>query len=60
MKRIGKLAYKLDILNMWKIRPVIFVTHLEPAPEGPDPYTEKSQNPDRSKIMKEIPRISSN
>ena len=31
VKRIGRLAYKLDIPTDWKIHPVISVAHLEPA-----------------------------
>ncbi|KAJ5752832.1 hypothetical protein N7520_008426 [Penicillium odoratum] len=38
LKRIGRLAYKLDLPSDWKIHPVISVAHLEPAPPGDDPW----------------------
>ena len=38
LKKLGELAYKLDIQPTWIIDPVISVTHLEPAPSGKDPW----------------------
>lgn len=32
-RRVGLLAYEIDILGAWKIHPVILVAHLEPAPK---------------------------
>ena len=32
IERVGRLAYKLDVPNDWKIHLVFFVTQLEPAP----------------------------
>ena len=39
-KRVGRLAYELDLLPAWRIHPVISVAQLEPGPrpEEPDPY----------------------
>jgi hypothetical protein len=31
LRKIGSLAYELDIPDKWKIHPVISVSHLEPA-----------------------------
>lgn len=30
-RRIGKLAYELDIPTNWKIHPIVSIAHLEPA-----------------------------
>ena len=38
LDRVGKLAYRLDIPTESRIHPVISVAHLEPAPEGDDPW----------------------
>lgn len=39
LKKIDKLAYKLDLLIHYAIWPVIFVAHLEPfSPPSEDPY----------------------
>ncbi len=32
-RKVGQLAYKIDIPGHWKIHPVISTTHLEPAPK---------------------------
>ena len=45
LAKVGKLAYKLDIPSTWKIHPVVSVTHLEPAPEGEDPYEREPAEP---------------
>ena len=37
LRRVGRLAYKLDVPTHWRIHPVVSVTMLEPMP-GPDPY----------------------
>ena len=44
-KRMGQLAYKLDIPETWRIHPVILVTMLKPAPEGEDPYNRQAPKP---------------
>jgi hypothetical protein len=31
-------AYKLDIPKHWKVHPVISMEHVEPVPDGDDPY----------------------
>ncbi|KAJ6010298.1 hypothetical protein N7451_001710 [Penicillium sp. IBT 35674x] len=38
LKRVGRLAYRLDLPPDLKIHPVISVVHLEPAPPGDDPW----------------------
>nr|OMP83046.1 Retrovirus-related Pol polyprotein from transposon gypsy [Diplodia seriata] len=37
-RKVGNLAYELQIPSEWRIHPVISVAHLEPAPRGKDPY----------------------
>ncbi len=38
-ERIGRLAYRLDLPDTWKIHDVVSIAHLEPAStEGNDPY----------------------
>jgi hypothetical protein len=37
-RRVGRLAYELELPPNWKIHPVISVTHLEPAPKVLDPF----------------------
>ena len=40
-KRVGRLAYELDLPPAWRIHPVISVAQLEPGPRPnePDPYS---------------------
>jgi hypothetical protein len=38
LKRVGRLAYKLELPPRYKIHPVVSVDHLEPAPLGSDPF----------------------
>ena len=38
LRRIGKLAYKLDLPQHWRIHPVISIAMLEPTPSGEDPF----------------------
>ncbi|OQD78469.1 hypothetical protein PENDEC_c001G07228 [Penicillium decumbens] len=42
LERIGRLAYKLDLPESWRIHPVISIAHLEPAPSGDDPWNRQS------------------
>jgi hypothetical protein len=44
-KRIGKLAYELDLPPRWKIHPVISIAHLVPAPDGDDPFERPVADP---------------
>ena len=47
VKKIGNLAYKLDLPEDWRIHPVISIAQLEPAPKGEDPYDrEKPTHPE--------------
>ena len=38
LRRIGRLAYKLDMPVHWRVHPVISVAMLEPMPTGSDLY----------------------
>jgi len=42
LKRIGRLAYKLDLPESWRIYLFISVAHLEPAPPSDDPWNRQS------------------
>jgi hypothetical protein len=44
LRRVLPLAYELEILNNWRIYPVIFITHLKSAPHGKDSYNRKGKN----------------
>ena len=37
-RRIGRLAYELELPPAWKVHPVVSVAQLEPAPIDEDPY----------------------
>ncbi|SLM36395.1 reverse partial [Lasallia pustulata] len=53
VKKIGLLAYRLDIPVNWKIHPVISVAQLEPAPKGSDPY-EREDRPSNPPAVEEF------
>jgi hypothetical protein len=38
IKRIGQLAYKLEIPDHWRVHDVFSIAHLEPAVRGVDPW----------------------
>jgi len=38
IRRVGRLAYEINLPPQWKIHPVISVAHLVPAPKSPDPF----------------------
>lgn len=38
LRRVGRLAYEIELPPAWKIHPVISVAHLSPAAKGRDPY----------------------
>lgn len=42
-RKVGRLAYKLDLPANWKVHPVISIAHLEPAPAGEDPFNRPLQ-----------------
>ena len=44
LKKIGNLAYKLDLPPTMNVHPVISVTSLEPAPKNQDPYNRKKND----------------
>jgi hypothetical protein len=44
VKRVFTNAYELDIPKHWRVHPVISVEHLEPAPDGADPYYDRPTN----------------
>lgn len=37
-KRVGKLAYELELPPIWKMHPVVSIAHLETYPKENDPY----------------------
>lgn len=37
-RRVGRLAYELELPPAWRVHPIIFVAQLEPVPAGEDPY----------------------
>lgn len=43
LRRIGDLAYELDLPPIWKAYPVISIAMLEPAPKEDDPYHRPRQ-----------------
>lgn len=43
LRRVGRLAYELDLPDDWKIHRVISIAQLEPAPTGPDPFKRPTQ-----------------
>ncbi|KAK4181991.1 hypothetical protein QBC35DRAFT_421463, partial [Podospora australis] len=38
LKKVGRLAYKLDLPESFGIHPVISVAQLTPSPKGSDPF----------------------
>lgn len=38
LRRVGKLAYEIELPPRWKIHPVISVAQLSPAPQQEDPF----------------------
>ena len=38
LRRIGQLAYKLELPTHWRVHPVFTIAMLEPSPEGSDPF----------------------
>ena len=50
-KRVGRLAYELELLPRWRIHPTISVTQLEPFPEIRDPYNRpRPTYPDAAEV----------
>ena len=43
-EKVGKLAYRLQLPDAWKIHDVISVANLEPAPKGEDPFSRPGIN----------------
>jgi hypothetical protein len=46
VEKIGKLIYKLEIPQSWKIHSVISVIHLKPAPTENDSYERETNEPE--------------
>lgn len=46
VKKIEKLAYKLNISDSWKIHSVVFVTHTESTPQDDDSYDRELAEPE--------------
>ena len=50
-RRIGRLAYELDLPPQWRIHPVISVSQLEPVPADTDPYQRpRPSHPDAVEV----------
>ncbi len=43
LKKVGRLAYRLDFPSHWQIHPVVSVAHLELVPKGSDPINRPLQ-----------------
>ena len=43
-EKVGKLAYRLQLPDAWKVHDVISVANLEPAPKGEDPFSRPRIN----------------
>lgn len=43
LRRVGRLAYELDLPTEWRIHPVVSVAQLEPALNKPDPFDRATQ-----------------
>ena len=43
LRRVGKLAYQLELPTNWRIHPVISIAQLEPAPKDLDPFGRPTQ-----------------
>ena len=53
-RRVGNLAYELDLPPAWKIHPVISIAQLEPANNSSDPYMRpRPTNPGAVEMAKE-------
>ena len=37
-EKVGKLVYRLQLLDTWKVHDIIFIANLEPASKGEDPF----------------------
>jgi hypothetical protein len=53
IRRVGRLIYKLNIPERWKIHPVIFITQLKPASKDQDPFNRPF--PELLEIAENIP-----
>ena len=54
-RRVGRLAYELELPDHWQVHPVVSVIQLEPAPSEPDPYNRpRPDYPDEVEV-EELP-----
>lgn len=54
-RRVGRLAYELELPPAWRVHPVVSVAQLEPAPAEKDPYQrDRPHHPDEVEV-EEIP-----
>ena len=54
-RRVDRLAYELELPPAWRVRPVVSVAQLEPAPAEKDPYhRDRPHHPDEVEV-EEIP-----
>ena len=55
LRKIGHLAYELELPNTMKIHPVISIAQLEPAPVGEDPFHRPPVNDEPPAVEMEFP-----
>lgn len=55
IRKIGHLAYELELPSTMKIHPVISIAQLEPAPTGADPFNRPPVNDEPPAVEMEFP-----
>ena len=59
-RRVGRLAYELELPPAWRVHPVISVAQLEPVPAGEDPYRRpRPSHPDAVEMEGDTPQYQS-
>ena len=56
-RRIGRLAYELQLPSNWRVHPVVSVAQLEPSPTQEDPYNRaRPDHPDAVEVEGDTPQ----
>ena len=59
-RRVGRLAYELDLPPNWLVHPVVSVAQLEPVPAGEDPYARpRPHHPEAVEVEGDTPEYQS-